>query len=78
MVSSEYLILFIQDNTEDLCAVSLLDAGPPRNREHVMVLGGVAVFRKGLLCERETNGGIKRENTGILLQQIDDEVILKR
>lgn len=29
MVGFEYLILFIQDDTEDLCTVSLLDAGPP-------------------------------------------------
>lgn len=49
MVSCEYLILFIQDKTEDLGTVSLLDASPPGYREHVMVLGGVAVIGEGLL-----------------------------
>lgn len=49
-----YLILFIQDNTEDLCSVSLLDAGLPRNCEDVVILAGVAVIREALLCERET------------------------
>lgn len=56
-----YLILFIQDYAEDLCCVPLLDAGPPSNREDVMILGGVAVIREGLLWEREKNKGIKRE-----------------
>lgn len=39
-----YLILLIQDNTEDLCNVSILDAGSPSNRENVMILCGVAVI----------------------------------
>jgi len=62
MFSSKDLILFIQDNTEDLHTVSLLDAGPSRYREYVVVLGGVAVVREGLLCE-EGRDGIKGENT---------------
>lgn len=56
---ARYLILIVQDNTEDLCAVPLLDAGPPSNREDVMILGGVAVIREGLLCERETIKALK-------------------
>lgn len=45
----QYLVLLIQDNAEDLGAVSLLDAGPSRDGEYVMVLWGVAVIREGLL-----------------------------
>lgn len=44
-----YLILFIQDYTEDMCTVSFLDAGPPGNRENIIILGVVALNRQGLL-----------------------------
>lgn len=50
-----YLIFFIQDNTEDLRAVSLLYAGPPGNCENVVILTGVVIIREPLLCETESN-----------------------
>lgn len=63
-----YLILFIQDNTEDLCTVSLLNAGPPSNREDVMVLSGVAVIRERLLCKRQMKGFKIGEKTDVTLR----------
>lgn len=61
-----YPILFIQHNTEDLRAVSLLDTSLPSNREDVVILGGVAVVWKSLLHEKETNKWVKIEKTDIL------------
>lgn len=48
-IYTQYLILFIQDKTEDLQAVSLLYAGPPSNHEGVVILSAVAVVRETLL-----------------------------
>lgn len=50
-----YLILFIQDYTEDLCTVSFLDAGPPRNHENIIILGVVALNGQSLLCVKITS-----------------------
>lgn len=49
-----YLVLFIQDYTEDLCTVSFLDAGPSGNREDIIILRVVALNRQSLLCAKKT------------------------
>ncbi|KAK0137470.1 putative RNA polymerase II subunit B1 CTD phosphatase rpap2 [Merluccius polli] len=49
-------------DTEDLGAVSLLDAGPPRRREHIVVLWAVLVILHPLLCVAKGRGGSKAVN----------------
>ena len=58
-----HLILFIHQDTEDLCTVSLLDAGPPSGVEHIVVLWAVLVVLHCLLRVTEKRVGQIWERT---------------